>query len=104
MVLFFPDRESPKIQQCPTNLTRDTDPASATAVVISEDVLATDNSGDAVNVVCSHVSEAQLNIGHTEIVCEAVDGSGNTGECQFSVTIKGMATIFSRLIIFCFLQ
>ena len=45
------------------------------------------------NVMCSHVSGARFNIGHTEVVCEAVDSSGNTGECQFNVTIKGKATI-----------
>ena len=48
-----------------------------------------DNSGDAVNVVCNNVSGAQFNIGHTEVVCEAVDSSENKAECQFNVTING---------------
>ena len=84
------DQENPKIQRCPTNITQETDPGKPTAAVEWEEPLATDNSGDAVNVVCNHVSGAQFNIGHTEVVCQAVDSSGNKAECQFNVTINGM--------------
>ena len=49
------------------------------------------------NVMCNHVSGAILNIGHTEVVCEAVDSSGNTGECKFNVTIKGMIRISPKV-------
>ena len=85
--------EGPKIQQCPANLIKDTDPGKSTTIVVWEELLATDSSGDAVNVMCSHVSGAQFDIGHVGVVCEAIDNRGIKGECQFDVTINGMSSI-----------
>ena len=54
----FLDHEAPNMQTCPPNIIQETDPGKPTSIVVWEELLATDNSGDTVNVMCSHVSGA----------------------------------------------
>ena len=89
---YSSDRDNPAIPPCPiSSITQDSDPGKPTAVVVWEAPLGMDISGDAIGATCSHVSGAQFNIGHTEVVCKPVDTRAeHEGECQFSVTIIGM--------------
>ena len=82
------DKENPMIE-CPTNQTVDTDLGLPTAVVKWDEPKATDNSGEAVNVSCTPTAGSNFTIGQHEVVCAAVDKSGNKGSCAFNVTIIG---------------
>ena len=49
----------------------------------------TDNSGLNPKVICSVDSGSQFGIGLTEVVCKALDATGNQATCAFTVEIKG---------------
>ena len=82
------DAEDPVVY-CPSNQTLDTDPSQPTAVAVWTDPQTNDNSGKAPNVMCSHESGSQFQIGQTEVVCEARDASGNQANCTFIIEIIG---------------
>ena len=50
---------------------------------------ATDNSGIKASITCTRESGSQFQIGQTEIVCEALDPSGNTANCIFMIDVIG---------------
>ena len=83
------DREQP-IVSCRNNETRETHLGRPTAVVEWELPNATDNNGGGVNVACLPPAGSNFTIGQTEVVCTAVDTSGNKESCGFNVTIIGM--------------
>ena len=65
------------------------------AVVKWDEPNTTDSSIDAVKMSCTPPSGSNFTIGHTEVVCAAVDTSGNKGSCGFNVTIIGMKLFYS---------
>ena len=58
-------------------------------MVTWSDLQATDNSGQDPAVTCSTESGSQFGIGETEVICQAVDPSGNQATCMFTVKIAG---------------
>ena len=85
------DVEPPILTACPSNKTVVTDFSQPTAVVIWRDLQATDNSGQDPTVTCSTESGSQFTyrIGETDVICKAVDPTGNKAMCTFTVTIEG---------------
>ena len=53
------------------------------------DPTASDNSKQTPTVTCSVESASQFEIGETEVICEALDASGNLATCSFKVDVKG---------------
>jgi hypothetical protein len=84
------DQEEPKIQSCPTNLVQETDLGKPTAMLEWVTPIATDNTGDDVAVICDPTSGSNFTIGQKEVVCEAMDSSGNKATCSFHVNVNGM--------------
>ncbi len=76
---------SPPTIACPSDLVLGTDPSQCGAVVVFK-VLANDNCGT-VNTVCSPSSGTFFPQGTTKVTCTATDGSGNTTNCSFNVTV-----------------
>ena len=58
-------------------------------MVTWNDLQATDNSGQSLTVTCSTGSGSQFGIGETEVICQAVDPTGNQAMCTFTVKTKG---------------
>ena len=83
--------EAPTLTLCPSNITMVTDLGEPTAAVNWIDPRATDNSGQSPTITCSAGSGSQFMIGETEVVCQAVDPSGNQATCLFTVKIEGNA-------------
>ena len=73
---------------CPCNQSLEADIGQSTAAV-SWTVQATDNSGLNPTIICSTDSGSQFEIGITEVVCQALDASGNSASCEFTVQITG---------------
>ena len=79
---------------CPKNKTMVTDSNLSTAVVTWSDVQVSDNSGQNLTVTCSTESGSQFGIGETEVICQAVDPSGNQAMWAFTVKINGNDILF----------
>ncbi|MEW5825875.1 MAG: HYR domain-containing protein, partial [Candidatus Bipolaricaulota bacterium] len=80
------DNELPVITGCPSNITQNTDPGKCNAVVTWTAPTASDNCGMA-SWTSSHNPGATFPKGTTTVSYTAVDTSGNTATCTFSVTI-----------------
>ena len=80
------DEEKPKIE-CPLNQNTETEYGQETAVVEWKEATASDNSGEAVKVLCTPPTGSNFTIGQTEVVCAAVDKSGNNESCGFNVSV-----------------
>ena len=89
--MIFTDHEAPVIA-CPTNRTVNTEPSQAHAAVTWTDPQVTDNSGETFTLTCDVESGSQFEIGETEVICQAVDPTGNQAACMFTVKIQGIAT------------
>ena len=74
---------------CPSNKAIATAFKQPTAVVTWSDIQAADNSGQSPTVTCSTESGSQFGIGETDVICQAVDPSGNQATCMFTVKIEG---------------
>ena len=74
---------------CPNNQSLEADIGKSTAVATWTDPQATDNSGQKSTIICSIESGSQFEIGLTEVVCKALDATGNQATCAFTVEIKG---------------
>ena len=79
---------------CPANQTLNSKPSQAYASVIWNDPQVTDNSGQIPTITCDADSGSQFRIGETEVVCQAVDPTGNQATCTFSVKIEGNGNWF----------
>ena len=86
--ITFPDNEAPVVV-CPGNKTANTEPRLANATVVWTDPQVTDNSAQFCTITCNVESESQFEIGETEVICQAVDLSGNRGVCSFAVVVLG---------------
>jgi uncharacterized repeat protein (TIGR01451 family) len=80
------DLEQPQIA-CPGNIVTETDPGLCAKRNITYTVSATDNC-PGVTVACDPPSGSTFPIGVTTVTCEAIDSSGNTNTCSFTVTIQ----------------
>ena len=97
--MTFTDHEAPLIT-CPTNQTGNTDPSLAHATVVWTDLLVSDNSEQISTTTCDVQSGSQFGIGETEVICQAVDSSGNMATCTFSVNIEGRSNCIILSMIF----
>ena len=82
------DTEDPIIY-CPANQTMVAAPGFYATDAVWADPLANDNSGIATTVLCNFESGGQFRIGHTRVVCEARDASGNQAICTFIIEVIG---------------
>ncbi len=81
------DTTPPNIGPCSTNLTV-TLVAGASGATVSFDMpSANDNCGVA-PVVCAPASGSVFTVGVTTVICTAVDGSANSSQCEFTVTVR----------------
>ena len=83
---------------CPVNQTVNTEPSKAYASVSWTDPQVIDNSGQIPTMTCDAESGSQIGIGETEVICEAVDPTGNQATCMFTVKIKGNANCFVKMV------
>ncbi|XP_033097160.1 mucin-12-like [Anneissia japonica] len=74
------DREGPLLEGCSSDI------QSASPVVNWATPSALDNSGD-VTITSTHSPGDTFEDGTTEVVYTVTDGSGNSAQCQFSVTV-----------------
>ena len=86
--MSYSDTEAPHIS-CPSIISSSTDPGENTAIVTWSNVTAVDNSDTNPELGCTPESGGQFSLGVTEVVCEAIDSSGNKAECQFTVIVTG---------------
>jgi hypothetical protein len=80
------DTQNPTVV-CPTNIVRNNDSGTCSAVVTYTTPTASDNCSGA-TVVCSPPSGATFSKGVTTVTCTATDASNNTGSCTFTVTVN----------------
>ena len=88
--MFIADVEPPQIMTCATTYLQKVDFYQHTAVVVWQDPVATDNSGDVPKITCNPQSGTEFPIGITTVECIAVDGNGNTAGCSFDVEVGGI--------------
>ena len=75
---------------CPSDITSNTAPGECGAIVAWKGPEAVDNCGT-VNVWCSPSSGTLFAQGTTKVMCTATDGSGNSTNCSFNVTVNQSA-------------
>ncbi len=86
------DTEPPVIN-CPEDISQENDPSECGAIITFADATATDNSGV---VTVTRTDETGLNsgdifpIGETVISFQAIDQTGNTDNCSFTITVSDM--------------
>ncbi|XP_070549873.1 hyalin-like [Ptychodera flava] len=73
---------------CPSDITVEIDFGNTTAVVAYDGESATDNSGYQPPVTCDTPSNSTFALGPTIVTCSATDQAGNTGTCDFTVTVE----------------
>ncbi|MDT0644384.1 HYR domain-containing protein [Zunongwangia sp. F363] len=81
------DNEDPVIV-CQDNITVSTEENESYAIVDFEDATATDNCSVTVEQTAGPASGSQFPVGTTTITYTATDGSGNTAQCSFTVTVE----------------
>ena len=69
-----------------------------TTMVLWESPKASDNSGNVSQIICDPQSGTNFIIGQTNVICEAVDGSGNRAACSFQVNVTGksLCSVYQR--------
>jgi hypothetical protein len=72
----------------PANITREATSSAGAEVDFSADVSATDELYGSVDVTCDPPSGGTFALGTTTVDCSATDGSGNTAEGSFDVTVE----------------
>ena len=94
MTVTVVDEEAPVLTIPPSFAVNATMPSGA---VVNFGYSATDNSGD-VSVTCSRASGSIFAIGATTVTCTATDGSGNSTQGSFTVTVIGARAQLEDLI------
>ena len=85
------DVESPKFSNgCPHDLAVDAAPVGSDTTVSWSPPDVTDNSGDVVNLQSDVIPGSNFPSGVTNVTYTAVDVTGNTAVCAFSVTVTGV--------------
>ncbi len=85
------DNESPVISACPNDIT------SCPGVVTFSDPTATDNCSVTVAQMVGPTSGSSLTAGNYTVSYTATDGSGNTNQCSFMITINPNPTVVLNL-------
>ena len=83
---LLPDTTPPVIQCPPDFVTENQRPCGAT---VEFTVTAQDECDGPVTVVCTPASGSLFPAGPTTVHCVATDASGNSAECNFTVTVSG---------------
>ena len=87
--IFLPvDAEDPVMSGCLNTLTLNTEAGMDSRLVNWFEPMATDNSGQ-VNVTGTHTPGTLYPIGDTIVIYTAVDSSGNSDMCTFTITVIG---------------
>ena len=86
--MILTDHEAPNVT-CPASQTVHTIPSQAFATVFYTDPQVSDNSGENVCAWCDIESGSQFWIGETDVICKAMDLSGNQAICSFTVKVEG---------------
>ncbi|XP_070549857.1 hyalin-like [Ptychodera flava] len=73
---------------CPANMTVEYDYGKTSAVVVFGGELVTDNSGETLSVTCDPPSNSTFFDGENVVTCSATDSEGNTGSCNFTITVE----------------
>ncbi|XP_070549900.1 hyalin-like isoform X2 [Ptychodera flava] len=73
---------------CPADMRVDNDYGNMTAVVEFSGESATDNSGEILTVTCDPPSNSTFGDGENVVTCSATDATGNTGSCNFTITVQ----------------
>jgi gliding motility-associated-like protein len=79
------DNQAPQITNCPSNILVGTAPGTCNAIVTWTPPIANDNCS--VQLSGSIVPGTSFPVGTTTVTYSAIDPSGNTANCQFSVTV-----------------
>ncbi|XP_071961245.1 hyalin-like [Antedon mediterranea] len=74
------------IVTCPENIEKDSNTVKDT--VTWDDPSVTDNVDTGLSATCTPPSGSSFYIGSTDVTCSAMDTTGNTGSCVFTVTIN----------------
>ena len=93
------DAEAPTFNSCPGNQDIEVFLNQSMAVAVWDDPVASDNSELNPTLTCSFHSGSQFGIGKTDVVCQAVDDSGNNASCVFTVNVTGKDPLLKHLII-----
>ncbi|XP_071961171.1 uncharacterized protein [Antedon mediterranea] len=83
------DTEDPEISNCPADQTIEAEFGSETASATWTPPTATDNSNTSPTLSVTKEPGSDFDIGITDVVYIARDSSGNTGSCQFKITVTG---------------
>ncbi|XP_022088734.1 LOW QUALITY PROTEIN: uncharacterized protein LOC110978223 [Acanthaster planci] len=81
------DDEDPVFQNCPVNITTETDPGSNMAVVTWDPLVVTDNSGATITPTSASRSGDSFGIGSSPVMFVAIDPDSNIGRCNFEVIV-----------------
>ena len=84
------DAEPPSFT-CPANIAVNAAPGQCSAVVTFATPGAQDNCDASPTVTCNPPSGSTFGGGNTTVTCTAVDASGNTNSCTFTVTVRDTA-------------
>ncbi|XP_070536967.1 hyalin-like [Ptychodera flava] len=87
-VVYVRDSEPPYFDDCPENITANTEQGSATVNVSWTAPSASDNSGENVSVTVSHQPGSFFPLGSMDVTYTAEDSYGNQAKCTFTVTVK----------------
>ena len=83
--ILVADLQPPTVT-CPV-LTSQALPNDKNNVSVTWTLFASDNSGGAVDIVCSNRSGGNFSVGSTVVTCVGTDPSNNTGNCSFAITV-----------------
>ncbi|MDR5591991.1 Ig-like domain-containing protein, partial [Christiangramia sp. SM2212] len=81
------DNEMPVVS-CPSDIITTTEAGEAFAIVNFDNATATDNCDVSVEQTAGPVSGSEFPIGDTVVTFTAIDASGNSTECSFTVTVE----------------
>jgi hypothetical protein len=81
------DDEAPIFENCPVNVTQETDPGSNMALVTWDAFVVTDNSGESPTPSGASRSGDSFGIGTTPLMFIALDSANNIGRCSFDVIV-----------------
>ena len=74
---------------CPDNMTVEYDYGSTTSVVEFSELSVMDNSGEILDGSCDPPSNSTFTSGKNVVICSATDAAGNSGTCNFTITVEG---------------
>ena len=82
------DDELPVFAGCPANITMSSDAGQCSAVVSWTEPTATDNCTPTLTINRSHAPGSIFPVGTTTVSYTTTDAAGNTGTCDFDVTVE----------------